>query len=171
MQGPKEAGDAQRLPVGGIVLAWLAAICVDFLAYGGLFAGLFVDGDPTILTLDQLFQRIPAGYASFLVEVLLLLWLMRRLSISGLATAARLGALAGLGFGAALVLGVWSFSPTSVALLLSWWLVLVVQMSIDGWVLAAWMAGDRRKVLTRVALIAVVSVTGGVVIQNVGFGG
>ncbi len=171
MFGSAESGGARTLPVGGIALAWLAAIGIDFLAYGGVFSGFFAEGDPAVLTPDQLFQRIPAGYASFLVEILLLFWLMRRSSVTGPTSAARLGASLGLGFGAALVLGVWSFSPASLALLLSWWFVLVVQMSLEGWVLAAWLAGDRRKVQTMVALIVGGSVIAGVVIQNAGLGG
>lgn len=155
------------LPVGGIVLAWLAAIGIDFLAYGGVFAGLFADGDPTVLTSSQLFQRIPAGYASFLVEIVLLVWLMQRTSTTEPTGAVRLGGLVGLGFGAALVLGVWSFSPTSVALLVSWWLVLVMQMSFAGWVIATWSGGKRRIVRTVVALVIVGSVIAGVVIQNI----
>lgn len=171
MSGPDEAVDARSIPLGGIFLAWLAAIGIDFLAYGGAFAGLFADDDPTVLTQDQLFQRIPAGYVSFLVEVVLLVWLIRLASVNEPTAAARLGALTGLGFGAALVLGVWSFSPTAVALLLSWWLVLVVQMSVEGWVLATWLAGERRKARTVVALAVAGSVIGGVLIQNIGSGG
>ncbi len=152
--------------IGGVFLAWLAAIAIDFFAYGGVFAGFFVADDASVLSPQQLFVRIPAGYASFLIEVVALAWLLNRTGVSTSTQASRLGGAVGLAGGAALVLGVWSFSPISPGLLLSWWLVLVVQMSIEGWILATWRNGERRKVGRFVIVVVVSSVLGGVLIQN-----
>lgn len=155
------------LTFGGIGWAWLATIAIDFFFYGGVFAGLFVEGKPSVLSPEQLFARIPAGYASFLIEVVALGWLLRRLSIDNAVASAKLGAFLGITFGAALALGVWSFSPVSEALLGSWWLVLLVQMSAAGWVLGTFSKGHRQRVRKWVASGTFLAVVATVALQNI----
>ncbi len=67
-----------RRTVAAIALAWLVTIAIDFMVFGGLFAGVLEGADdPAVLAPEELFARIPAGYASFLLEVVLLHWLVK----------------------------------------------------------------------------------------------
>ena len=159
-------GESTRIGAGAIGLAWVATIAIDFFAYGGVFASLFAQDDPTTLAPEELFARIPAGYASFLVEVLALVWLLRRLPITGPARAARSGASLGAVFGGTLALGVWSFAPVAPALLASWWLVLAVQLAAAGLVLGLYQVGRRSTARRLVLLGSVGLVVVTIVLQN-----
>jgi len=54
----------RRLLTAGLV-AWFAALGVDFLAHGGLLARLYAEPEPFLLPPRELFARIPLGYAAF----------------------------------------------------------------------------------------------------------
>uniref|UniRef100_UPI0035631D66 hypothetical protein n=1 Tax=Actinotalea sp. TaxID=1872145 RepID=UPI0035631D66 len=90
-----------------------------------------------VLAPEQLFLRIPAGYASFLPEVVLLLWLLKATKRPGIAGGLLAGALGGLVFASAVALGLWSFTTTPVTALVLWWLTLLLQFTAAGGVLGA----------------------------------
>ncbi len=150
-----------------LTLAWFATVAVDFFFYGGVFTSMFQNDDPYLLTADQLFARIPAGYASFAIEVAALGWLLSRLQIHRWRAGAWVGATAGAVVGGALLVGLWSVVATSGALLVSWWLVLTLQMAAGGAVLGAVGTVPLRRVVRRVLLGAFVLIVGAVVLQNV----
>jgi hypothetical protein len=151
------------------VLAWFATIAVDFFFYGGVFAFLFQRDDPSLLTPDQLFARIPVGYASFAIEVVALGWLLSRLSVGHPRAGARVGGAAGAVVGGALLLGFWSVAPISGALLASWWLVLTVQMATAGTVLGTAAAQVPLKQVARWVLGgALLLVVATIILQNTG---
>ena len=152
----------------GLLLAWFATVAVDLFFYGGVFTFLFQSDDPYLLTPHQLFARIPAGYASFAIEVLALGWLLSRLRIAHWRDGARIGASAGAVLGGALLLGFWSVAPTSGALLASWWLVLTVQMATAGSVLGAVAHITLRRVARWVVIVALLLAVATVVLQNTG---
>ncbi len=149
-------------------LAWLTTVAVDFFFYGGVFAFLFERDDPYVLATDQLFARIPAGYASFAIEVLALGWLLSRLQTGNWRDGARVGAAAGAVVGGALLLGFWSVAATSGALLASWWVVLTVQMAAAGAVLGAAVGVPRRRLARWVVVVALLLLVATVIMQNVG---
>jgi hypothetical protein len=156
-----------RHKVAAIAVAWLVTIAIDFVIFGGLFAGMLEGADhPAVLAPEQLFARIPAGYASFLLEVVLLHWLLKTSrrpgTIGGLVT----GALAGLVFASAVALGLWSFSTVPVTALALWWLTLLLQFTAAGVVLGAADTPHWSRVRTWAIGGAVVLVTAGVVLQN-----
>lgn len=167
---PMSANDsgtaARHVDPWAIGFAWQATIAIDFFAYGGVFASLFAEDDPTTLAPEELFARIPAGYTSFLIEVLVLNWLLGRLAIDRPSAAAQLGAGLGFAFGAALALGVWSFAPIGIALLASWWLVLTLQMTVAGLTLGLCRAGRRSTARRLVLLGFVLLVVATIVLQN-----
>ncbi len=150
------------------VLAWFTTIAVDFFFYGGVFAFLFQRDDPYVLTPTQLFARIPAGYASFAIEVLVLGWLLSRLQTRDWRDGARVGAAAGAVVGGALLLGFWSVAATSGALLVSWWVVLTVQMAAAGAVLGAAVGVPLRRLARWVVVVALLLLVATVIMQNVG---
>ncbi len=149
-------------------LAWLTTIAVDFFFYGGVFAFLFERDDPYVLASDQLFARIPAGYATFAIEVLALGWLLSRLQTGNWRDGARIGAAAGAVVGGALLLGFWSVAATSGALLVSWWVVLTVQMASAGAVLGAAAHVSLRRLAKWVLVVALLLLVATVILQNVG---
>lgn len=73
------------------LLGWLATLGVDLFLHAGVFAGVFFEPGPFLLPPTELFVRIPLGYLSFPIMTALLVWLMARMSVSGLVAGARFG--------------------------------------------------------------------------------
>jgi hypothetical protein len=156
-----------RRTVAAIAVAWLVTIAIDFVIFGGLFAGVLEDADdPAVLTPEQLFVRIPAGYASFLLEVVLLQWLLKASPRPGINGGLVTGLAAGLVFATAVALGVWSFSTVPVSALGLWWLTLLLQFAAAGAVLGAADTPQWPHVRTWAIWGAVALVVAGVVLQN-----
>jgi len=143
-------------------------IAVDFFFYGAVFAFMFQRDDPYLLTTQQLFVRIPAGYVSFAIEVLALGWLLSKLQTRYWRDGARVGAIAGATVGGALLLGFWSVAATSGALLISWWVVLTVQMATAGAVLGAAVRVPLRRLTRWISIVALVLLILTIILQNVG---
>jgi len=156
-----------RRTAASIALAWLVTIAIDFVIFGGVFAGVLEGADhPAVLAPEQLFARIPAGYGSFLLEVVLLHWLLKASQRPGITGGLLTGTLAGLVFASAVALGLWSFSTVPVTALVLWWLTLLLQFAAAGAVLGAantplWSRARTWAIGGVVALIAA-----GVVLQN-----
>ncbi len=158
-----------RRTVAAIALAWLVTIAIDVVIFGGLFAGVLEGADhPAVLAPEQLFARIPAGYASFLLEVVLLRWLLAASRRPGVIGGLVTGAVAGLVFSSAVVLGLWSFSTVPVTALALWWLTLLLQFTAAGAVLGAAHTPQWSRVRTWAIGGAVALVAAGVVLQNLG---
>jgi hypothetical protein len=156
-----------RRTAAAIAVAWLVTIAVDFVVFGGIFAGVLEDADdPSVLDAPQLFARIPAGYASFLLEVVLLWWLLRADGRVGAVEGLRVGGLAGLLFASAVVLGLWSFTTVPAGPLALWWATVMLQLTAAGVVLG----GAQTPLWPRVRTLAIVGagafVVTGVVLQN-----
>lgn len=158
---------AQRRAVGSIGLAWLVTIAIDFFVFGGVFVGLLEESSSAaVLSPEALFRRIPAGYASFLLEVLLLAWLLRSTGSRGVAAGARTGLRAGGIFATAVVLGLWSFTTVPVVALMVWWLTLMLQFTAAGAVLGASNTSAWRPMRRWSLVVVVLLVAGGIVLQN-----
>ena len=157
-----------RRSVAAIAVAWLVAIAIDFVIFGGVFAGVLEGADdPAVLTPEQLFMRIPAGYASFLLEVVLLHWLLKGSRRPGVTGGLVTGLVAGLLFATAVALGVWSFSTVPLSALGLWWLTLLLQFTGAGVVLSAANTPQWPRVRTWAIWGAVALVIAGVVLQNI----
>lgn len=156
----------RRFSVRAIGVAWLFTIALDFFVFGGLFAGLFETSDPAVLSEQQLFQRIPAGYLTFLLEVGLLAWIFRYRRPATRSEGALLGVGLGAVLGAIFLLGTWSFSTIPLAILAVWFGTVVLQLAGAGAVLAAF-GTDAWKSTRRGAFIgATLLIVGGIVLQN-----
>ena len=160
---------AQRRAVGSIGLAWLVTIAIDFFVFGGVFVGLLEESSSAaVLSPEELFRRIPAGYASFLLEVLLLAWLLRSTGSRGVTAGVRTGLRAGGIFATAVVLGLWSFTTVPVVALMVWWLTLMLQFTAAGAVLGASSTSAWRPMRRWSLVVVVLLVAGGTVLQNAG---
>ena len=150
------------------LLAWAAAIGVDFFLHAGLLAPLYAQSSPFLLPPERAFALIPVGYLAFLSLTILLVWLMARLGIRGW----RPGAVFGLQVGGlawvAFILGLYSIATASPLLLLGWFLGQFVELGVVGMVVGI---GFERRALRRlfgqVMGLVIVLLVLSIVLQNV----
>jgi hypothetical protein len=125
------------------LLAWLSMIGFDFFLHAGVLARLYVEPSTFLLPPERAFALIPVGYLSFLGLAILLIWLMAGVGIRGW----RQGMVFGLKLGAltwgALVLGLFSVSTASPALLIGWFLGQTIELGIAGTVAGSGFTGVR----------------------------
>lgn len=112
---------------GRITLAWLATIGVDLLFHAGLFAGVFDQSrEPSLLTDEELFGRIPFAYAALLGGVVVLAWVLERTG-STKAESLGIGAAAGLVIGVLGLGALWTAIDITGLLVVAGTVVLVAQ--------------------------------------------
>ena len=155
--------------MAAVLAAWLAYVAVDFLLHAALFATWWQATASYWLPPYELFRHIPYGYSSFLLYTVALTWLLERFH-GGVVSAAlgiRFGALAGLVYGIASVLAMYSVVPLPLSALVMWPGSAAAGSAAAGggaaWVLAATRPWRR---VGLVALVAVLCVILGVLIQN-----
>lgn len=126
-----------------IFLGWLSMLGFDFLLHAGLLAKLYFQPSPFLLSPREAFRLIPLGYLSFLILIILQLWLMIRLKISGWRKGLRFGLkLGGLIWGA-FVLGLLSISTAEIELLGCWFFGQMVELGIAGIVIGSGLGGKN----------------------------
>jgi hypothetical protein len=126
-----------------ILLAWLSVIGFDFFLHGGLLAKLYTQASPFLLTPEKAFQRIPLGYASFLIFEIFLVWLMIRLNLMSWKPGLVLGLQVGAFTWGALVLGLFSISTANLGLLAGWFIGQTIEAGIGGTVTGLGLASQR----------------------------
>ena len=149
------------------LIGWVATLGVDLFLNAGVFAGVFFEPSPFLLPPDQLFLRIPLGYLSFLLIAALLVWLMRRLSISGWRAGGRFGLAVGAIIHGAGVLGIASVSTASSSLLVAWFVGQTLQTGIVGGIVGqGFLTSDLSRLALRVVLLDIVLVSATIGLQN-----
>jgi hypothetical protein len=145
-------------------------LAVDFLLHAVFLASWWRLTEAYWLPPEQLFQRIPFGYASFALYVAVLVWLLRRLHgiRPALPTAALFGLRAGVISGLGWALANYSVFAMPPSALLVWTLSLALE-SVTAATVVAWVsAGSRPWRRTSLVLgVAVLLLVVGVVIQSV----
>lgn len=137
--------------------------------HGGLLARLYIEPSPFLLPAEDAFRRIPLGYLTFLILTICLFWLFRRLRVRGAAAGFRLGAVAGAVVWGALVLGLYSISTASPALLTGWWIGQSVELAFAGAVLGAVADGvSLKRVWAMVGVAVVVLAAATIALQSMG---
>jgi hypothetical protein len=143
-------------------------IGVDLFFNAGLFAPLLdQESEPSLLSDEQLFQRIPVAYFALLAAVVAAAWLSDRLEVSD----TRSGIVLGVGVGALFslmgVVYMWTAIEMTGVFVAAASLVLMAEFASAGWTLSAHRRGTGiGSKPSRVILIAVLLAVGGVVIQN-----
>jgi len=153
--------------LGIILLAWLAVIGFDFVLHASLLAPLYAEPDPFLLPPLRAFTLIPLGYLSFLILVILLVWLMTRLQIAtwknGFVFGLKLGSL----LWGALVLSLLSITPAPALLMLAWFVGQTIELGIAGLVAGAGFgASGLKKLVLWVILFFLVCFVTGIILQN-----
>jgi hypothetical protein len=151
------------------VLAWLAIVSLDFFLNAGLLARFYRWDLPGFLTPLKMLQYIPLGYAAFLFWSILLVWLMKQLSISGLRRGAAFGLKVGILTAAAGFCGEISIFALPVWMLFMWAIVNTVSFTIGGAVAGAGIASPNlRKITRRILALFLVCLVCGIILQNIG---
>jgi len=151
------------------LLAMLATIGFDLFLHSGVLSGLYSKPSPFLLPSEQAFQFIPVGYLAFLLLIVLLMWLMPKLSITGwrpgLAFGLKLGALVW----GSLTLALLSISTASPILMVAWFLGQTIELGIAGMVCGSGLGSTHlRSLVIRVSVFFVTMVVLSLVLQNIG---
>jgi energy-converting hydrogenase Eha subunit B len=150
-------------------VAWLAMLGFDFFLHGGLLSGFYTGDDPYLLTPLQAFNRIPIGYAGFLLMAAFLVWLAVRLKAAGWWQGARLGLGVGLIIWLSQALGLYSITRASIPLLLAWTIGQSIEMGFAGGLIGIALERHRLRRPFWIALIsAVIFVILTVLLQTLG---
>jgi hypothetical protein len=157
-----------RRLVGITSLAWLSVIGFDFLLHAGVLASLYTDPYPFLLPPERAFALIPVGYLSFLILVILVVWLMVRLEISGWKSGFTFGLQLGALIWAAVTIGLVSISTAPLMLMLGWFIGQTIESGIAGLVVGAGLGAEKlRSILIWVLLFTLGSFVLGILLQNI----
>ena len=151
------------------LLAWLAILGIDFLFHGGIFAAVYYQGSPFLLSAQESFRRIPWGYLALLVTAGLLVWVI----VQTKATTWRQGLLTGLAFGVAFggafLVGLYSISTVSLPFLTAWFTSLVCEMAIGGSMIAHNLNAPSLRRITLATVIGfILLLAATILMQNIG---
>ena len=156
-----------RRLAGIAFLAWISVIGFDFLLHATFLAPLYAEPHPFLLSLERAFALIPVGYLSFMIFVVLILWLMVKLKITnwkeGLFFGLKLGAL----IWGALTLSLLSITSAPLILMVGWFLGQTVETGIAGLVIGAGLGAEKLKsLLIWIVLFVLGAIVLGVILQN-----
>lgn len=166
----QRAGTGTGRAVSTVAAAWILSLGVDLLLHGGLLARLYSEPSPFLLDANDAFRRIPFGYLTFLILTTALFWLIKRLGIRGPVAGFRYGAAAGAVVWGAMVIGLYSISTASVALLVGWWVGQTLELALAAAVIGAAAAGrpiGRLWTLVIAIVLACIALT--VTLQSIGW--
>ncbi len=115
-----------------LLICWLLMLGIDFFLHAGLLAGLYTRASPFLLDPLRAFRLIPLGYLAFLLQAVLLIWLMLRIGITGWRPGLRFGLILGLLIWGSLTLGLASIATADWDLLFAWWVGQSVELGFAG---------------------------------------
>lgn len=157
-------------PVATLLLTWLSMISVDLLLHAGVLAPLYDWDSPFLLSPEDAFVRIPAGYLGFLVLAAGLLWLLPRLRVQQGRDGAIMAGMGGAAVWGGLLPGLWSISTAGPALLVGWWIGQVAELALAGWVVGSILGGaSARSMAWKVGAIVIVGLASAVTLQSIGY--
>ena len=152
-----------------ILISWLAVLGFDFLLHAGLLARVYARESPALLSAEHAFYRIPFGYLSYLILVVLIFWVLSRFGVNdwkkGLWTGIKLGAL----IEAAFAVGMYSITKIDLDMLLGWGLGQIIVFGIAGGLIGAAYSGTSlKKLMVMTAIFVAVMVVLIIVLQSLG---
>jgi tryptophan-rich sensory protein len=150
------------------LLAWLSMVGFDFFLHAGILSPLYSKESTFLLPPERAFALIPVGYLSFLGLATLLIWLAAKLDIRDWRKGAFFGVQLGFLAWGSLILGLYSITTASPALLWGWFLGQTVELGIAG-IVAGYGLAERkmRRLFLIVFIFAIVTIVAGIIWQNV----
>lgn len=158
----------KRLAIS-VLVAWVLFIGIDFLFHASLLAPIWAAEVPAIKSPTELFRLIPAGYASFLLQTILIGYLIYKVFPlePALGEVARFGIIVGLLLAVSNALALFSYVAIPIQHLLLFnfvYLIEIVAIAIIFYYLL--FAVRFRKVIGICILLFFVLIVAGIVIQN-----
>jgi len=151
-----------------VLTTWALTVGVDLFFNAGVFVPLFdQEREPSLLSDEQLFRRIPVAYLGLLAGVTALAWIIDRIDVVDVRRGVGVGTLTGVVFSFMGVVQLWTAIEMTGVFVAAGALAVVVEFASAGWALSAFRAGPATERLTRrVLLIALLIAIAGIVIQN-----
>jgi hypothetical protein len=151
------------------LLVWAAMIGVDFFLHGGVFAAIYDQVSPFLLSAEDAFRRIPLGYLALLATSALLVWIFNQASIRGWRKGLALGLLMGAVMAISFTFGLYSISTASAQLLVTWFVAQVFEIAIAGAIIGQGLQVLSLRRLTITIIIGfVLFFVGTIVMQSAG---
>lgn len=168
----KEKGIERRpatWKVGLVFICWAAFLGFDLLLHGGLLTEMYTRPNPALLSADLAFYRIPLGYLSFLVLVVLIYWLLSWIAVNDWKKGFRFGVMFGALLGVASTLGLYSILTVDLDMLIGWALGQTIEFGIVGGIIGAANSGiSLKRLFVGVAAFVVSAIILTIILQTVG---
>lgn len=166
-QQPTKAS-GRALAIRPVLTAWVLTVGVDLFFNAGVFGPLFDrEREPSLLSDEQLFRRIPMAYLVLLAGVTALAWIIDSTDVVDVRRGIGVGVLTGVTFSLMGLVFLWTAVEMTGVFVAAGSLVVIVEFASAGWVLSAFRTGlDAARLTRRVLLIALLSAIAGIVIQN-----
>lgn len=150
-----------------ILITWMAALGFDFLWHGGILVEIYTSPNPAMLDPEQAFVRIPFGYGSLLMQVVLVYWFLSFGEVNEWQKGLRVGFMFGSIMGIVYVLGQYSILTLELELLILWGIGHVFEYSAMGAVLGAGISvASLKRLATKVAAFVAIAVLFTIVLQS-----
>ena len=152
------------------LLSWFAMLGWDFLLHGGLLARFYVEESPFLLSPQVAFQRIPLGYFSFLLNAILLIWIMPRFELSSWKKSLTFGLTFGFFTWGTFIIGMVSISTIQIPLALAWIVGQTFEMGLGALVVHAGLnQASMRRVTFYVMVFVFTAFVMTIIMQSIGF--
>ncbi len=173
---PRERQRENRTPgkryVQLSLLVWVAMIGVDFFLHGGIFAAIYTQDSPFLLSSVESFRRIPLGYLALLITAGLLVWIIDQTSARGWQRGFGIGLSLGAVMATSFSLGLYSISTVSPQLLAAWFVAQVLQIGISGAIIGhGLLVHSLRRLTVMVVIGFILLFAATIVIQSTGLQG
>jgi hypothetical protein len=138
-----------------VLAGWVAMIALDLLLNAGLFAKLWLVPGSFLLSPEELFRRLPLGYAAFLLQAVAYVWFTKLVGARTWRRATVFGLKLGMLLGIASVLGLRSGTTADWSTLLAAWLVGETVLTTGACFMAGLAAerGEKRAIVSALILL------------------
>ena len=142
---------------------------IDFFLHGGIFAAIYVQESPFLLSGIEAFRRIPLGYIGLLVTSGLLVWIIDKTTEKGWRKGLVMGLSLGFVMGGSSALGLYSISTARLQFIGVWFIAQVIEFTIAGAIISqGFLNQSLRRITSAVIIGFILLIVVTIVLQNVG---
>ncbi|MFW9847450.1 MAG: hypothetical protein ACFFD6_11920 [Candidatus Thorarchaeota archaeon] len=150
-----------------ILITWIGTLGFDFLWHGGFLSEIYNLPNPALLDLEQAFARIPLGYGSLLIQVVLFYWLFLMIGVEEWQKGLRIGLMFGGLMGIASILGQYSILTLELGILILWSMGQVFEFGAMGMILGAGISATSLKSMAaRIVALVILAIVFGIILQS-----